>query len=59
MANLEQVIEENKSTKACNTLAELKHASAGNNDPAALAHLTPEAKAASELAKVAAAKYYL
>jgi TPR repeat protein len=58
-ANLQQVIDENKSPKACNTLAELNHASAGNNDPAALAHLTPEAKEAAEKAKVAAAKYYL
>jgi len=30
----------------------LNHASAGTNDPAALAHLTPEAKVAAEKAKV-------
>jgi TPR repeat protein len=57
-ASLEQVIADNKSPKACNTLAELNHASAGNNNPAALAHLTPEAKEAAEKAKVLAAKYY-
>jgi TPR repeat protein len=57
--NLERVIEDTKSPKACNTLAELNHASAGNNNPAALAHLTPEAKEAAEKAKVLAAKYYL
>ena len=58
-ASLNRVIDENKSPKACNTLAELNHASAGTNDPSALAHLTPEAKEAAEKAKVAAAKYYL
>ena len=50
-ASLEQVIADNKSPKACNTLAELNHASAGNNNPAASAHLTPEAKEAAEKAK--------
>jgi TPR repeat protein len=37
----------------------LNHASAGDNNPAALAHLTPEAREASDKAKVLAAKYYL
>lgn len=57
--NLRRVIEETNSPKACNTLAELNHAAAGNNDPAALAHLSPEAKEAAEQAKVNAAKFYL
>lgn len=44
--DLQKVIDECKSSKACNTLAELNHAAAGN-DPAAYAQLTPEAKEAT------------
>lgn len=57
-ANLENAVKETKSTRACNTLAELNHASAGGN-AASLANLTEEAKAAAEAAKGIAANYYM
>lgn len=53
--NLEKVVAANKSARACNTLAELNHASASG----ATAQLTDEHKAAAvEKAKLAA-KYYM
>ena len=53
--NLEKVVQTNKSARACNTLAELNHASASG----ATAQMTPEnAAAAVEKAKLAA-RYYM
>jgi len=57
-ANLENAVKETKSTRACNTLAELNHASSGGN-AANLANLTEEAKQAAEAAKGIAANYYM
>ena len=57
-ANLENAVQETKSTRACNTLAELNHASAGGSAES-LANLTPEAKTAAEAAKGIAANYYM
>ena len=57
-AALENAVKETKSTRACNTLAELNHASAGGSAES-LANLTPEAKVAAEAAKGIAANYYM
>jgi TPR repeat protein len=51
---LEKVIEANKSCRACNTLAELNHASAGSD----LAKQNPEAAETAAANKINAAKFY-
>lgn len=55
MESLEKIIGHNKSSRACNTLAELNHASAGNN----MTSENPEVKEAAEKARDKAAKYYM
>jgi len=53
--NLEAIINANKSTRACNTLAELNHASAGSD----LAKSNPEAAVVAAQNKDNAAKFYM
>ena len=53
--SLERVINVNKSPRACNTLAELNHASAGSD----LAKSNPEAAEVAAQNKVNAAKFYM
>jgi len=53
--NLEKIIEANKSCRACNTLAELNHASAGSE----LAKLNAEVADTAAKNREIAAKYYL
>lgn len=53
--NLEKVVAANKSPRACNTLAELNHASASG----ATAQMTEEHKAAAAEKAKLAAKYYM
>jgi TPR repeat protein len=53
--NLEKIIEINKSPRACNTLAELNHASASG----ITATSTPEAVEKAKEKKVVAAKHYM
>ena len=55
VANLEKIIEVNKSPRACNTLAELNHASASGET----ATSTPEAVEKAREKRVIAAKYYM
>jgi TPR repeat protein len=53
--NLDKIIEANKSCRACNTLAELNHASAGSQ----LAKMNEEYAATAAQNRDNAAKYYL
>ena len=53
--SLEKIIAHNKSSRACNTLAELNHATAGNNINSDNAEL----KEGAEKARDKAAKYYM
>jgi len=53
--NLLKIIETTKSPRACNTLAELNHASAGSD----LVKNNPEVQEAGQLARDNAAKYYM
>jgi len=53
--NLQKIIDANKSTRACNTLAELNHASAGSD----LAKSSPELAETAAVNRDNAAKYYM
>ena len=53
--NLQKIIDANKSTRACNTLAELNHASAGSD----LAKQNPELAEVAQQNRENAAKFYM